>query len=862
MDAAAQVPRVRCRRKGRPHPRQALRTKNMLRRFQAAATYWIGTSHQALTLLVTVGLLACLVVPTLALSTGDDPQTKDDGCPVTHTGDAAPCIAKDGSDVVTPPAQPSTSDGGSTDKPADNSNDQPAAGGDTAVAGAPGPSGPQPLSDQPPADGQPANPPPPPTSTEPQTPPANQPDAPAQAPTTTTTTTTTTTAPPPPAAPKPAPSRRPAARLGKPRVESQAPVHPDQAPTTRAKQILSTLPSGGGVSGIPPSLPISSPLAPSPATGSVPNLLLDRFPIPPFLLPIYQAAGVEYDVPWQVLAAINEIETDYGRNLSVSSAGAEGWMQFMPSSWRTYGVDANGDGRKDPYNPADAIFAAARYLKAAGAAQDIRQAIFSYNHAWWYVDSVMLRAKLVRALPGDLVASLTGLTQGRIPVSGPARWVRVQRDRRHKNPRLLVDAPPAAPVVAVNDGQVVNRGFSQALGAYLTLRDVYGNTYTYTHMGSVARDYAAIRPAALAPTTAKPQLPTDPRPDAPASAGNQHGKVTSLATPAAATATTSVIKERLFAHPARPASYAAGGSHQVTDLEADAPAPTGQVSQYFAGPVRLSQRDLLLRPLRPGAQVLAGTVLGHVGPANPSSVLSDMDFEVRPAGRGAPTIDPKPFLNGWHLLAASGVYGGVGSSALRAGGHPTVGQILLMTKDQLIQLVLNDPRIRIYPCGREDIATGQIDRRVLATLAYLAASGLNPLVSALKCGHSFYTSAGTLSEHSYGDAVDIASINGIAILGHQGPGSITETTIRKLLLLQGTMKPHQIISLMTFPGTDNTLSLPDHANHIHVGFSPAGATGGADGVAAALQPGQWDRLVSRLGEIENPTLAVPGQPGS
>ena len=53
--------------------------------------------------------------------------------------------------------------------------------------------------------------------------------------------------------------------------------------------------------------------------------------MPPFLLPIYQAAGTAYGIPWQVLAAINEVETDYGRDLSVSSAGAEGWMQFLPA---------------------------------------------------------------------------------------------------------------------------------------------------------------------------------------------------------------------------------------------------------------------------------------------------------------------------------------------------------------------------------------------------------------------------------------------------------------------------------------------------------------------------------------------------
>ena len=89
--------------------------------------------------------------------------------------------------------------------------------------------------------------------------------------------------------------------------------------------------------------------------------------IPLFLLPIYQAAGIQYGVPWQVLAAINEVETNYGNDLSVSTAGAVGWMQFMPETWLQYGVDALGAGYADPYNPVDAIFAAARYLHAAGA---------------------------------------------------------------------------------------------------------------------------------------------------------------------------------------------------------------------------------------------------------------------------------------------------------------------------------------------------------------------------------------------------------------------------------------------------------------------------------------------------------------
>src|SRR5579875_3598688 len=107
---------------------------------------------------------------------------------------------------------------------------------------------------------------------------------------------------------------------------------------------------------------------------------LSFYRIPLFLLPIYKAAAVQYGVPWQILAAINEIETDYGSDLSVSTAGAVGWMQFMPSTWLQYGVDALNAGYADPYNPVDAVFAAARYLAAAAAAMNLAAAIFAYTH--------------------------------------------------------------------------------------------------------------------------------------------------------------------------------------------------------------------------------------------------------------------------------------------------------------------------------------------------------------------------------------------------------------------------------------------------------------------------------------------------
>src|SRR5438445_10978179 len=144
---------------------------------------------------------------------------------------------------------------------------------------------------------------------------------------------------------------------------------------------------------------------------------LGFYRIPLFLLPIYQAAAEQYGVPWQILAAINEVETNYGADLSVSSAGAVGWMQFMPATWLQYGVDALDAGYADPYNPVDAVFAAARYLRAAGAPKDLRAAILAYNHSNAYLESVLLRAKLISSYPKTVIATLTGLTDARPPVS-------------------------------------------------------------------------------------------------------------------------------------------------------------------------------------------------------------------------------------------------------------------------------------------------------------------------------------------------------------------------------------------------------------------------------------------------------------
>ena len=609
-----------------------------------------------------------------------------------------------------------------------------------------------------------------------------------------------------------------------------------------------------------PSNPSYSLATLGPARVGVPNFFIDKFRIPPFLLPIYQAAGMQYGVRWEILAAINEIETDYGRNLNISSAGALGWMQFMPATWAAYGVDANRDGEKDPFNPVDAIFAAARYLNAAGAETDIRRAVFAYNHADWYVDSVLMRAQVIGGLPSDLVGSLTGLTQGRFPVYARSTYAGqlTKKGNRVKagNAAMPVESDAArrgikvfsregAPVIAVNDGRVVKLGRTKRLGRYVVLQDVYGNTYTYGHLGEVSRTYPAPKSRALR-RGRTPQAPTkDARPAKAASKTRRAEQPV----PALEPAPELPVKERLFAHPTRPAARAAGGDVQLASAGAEATQDA---------PIGFDPRDFRPKALKKGSRVIGGTILGRLG-AKTAKSAPYLKFEIRPAGRGAPRIDPKPILDGWKLLESTAIYRAKGKNPFFGAdaADPSIGQLLLLSKEQLVRRVLADPRIEVYGCGQGDIRSGQIDRRVLATMLYLASSGLKPTVTSLKCGHGTYTSSGNVSEHSTGTAMDIGAINGIVITpATQGPGSITDLTIQRLLKLQGTMKPHQIISLMTFEGADNTIAMGDHDDHIHVGWRPLYGENrrAARQIDAVLKPEQWIKLIDRLGDIDNPTV--------
>lgn len=177
--------------------------------------------------------------------------------------------------------------------------------------------------------------------------------------------------------------------------------------------------------------------------------------IPPAYLQLYIAAGAAYGVPWPVLAGIGEVECDHGQNPdpscskegAVNYAGAGGPMQFLASTWTTYGVDANRDGTADRWDPPDAIYAAARYLRANGAPGNLPAAIYAYNHSWAYVHEVLRWASIYQAaLP----------TSGRyvFPIPAGVPWTSGRVDMGWD-----IETGPASvgkPLVAIGDALILH----------------------------------------------------------------------------------------------------------------------------------------------------------------------------------------------------------------------------------------------------------------------------------------------------------------------------------------------------------------------------------------------------------------------
>ncbi|MFC4912958.1 NlpC/P60 family protein [Actinomadura gamaensis] len=167
--------------------------------------------------------------------------------------------------------------------------------------------------------------------------------------------------------------------------------------------------------------PDATNCAPSPGTGPGRTGSTN---IPPSYLALYVRAGQEYGIPWNILAAVGAVESDHGRSThpgitsGENSAGAGGPMQFLPGTWATFGVDGDHDGRRDRYDPSDAIPAAARYLKHNGAPAKLRTALLDYNHSNAYVNDVLKRAATYAKSSGSTPLATAPMSCATAPGAG------------------------------------------------------------------------------------------------------------------------------------------------------------------------------------------------------------------------------------------------------------------------------------------------------------------------------------------------------------------------------------------------------------------------------------------------------------
>jgi hypothetical protein len=417
------------------------------------------------------------------------------------------------------------------------------------------------------------------------------------------------------------------------------------------------------------------------------------------LIPIYQHAATTYGLGPQgpaVLAGINEIETAFGSNTSVSSAGAMGWMQFIPSTWASYGVDANGDGVRDPYNPEDAIFAAARYLSAAGMPADTYGAIYAYNHADWYVAEVLANAACYSGIGGSAVGGAFALApQLQVLSCEPAEDWR--------------DAIPEEYLAA----------FESAAARYeLGKRGVWA-------LAAVAR------------------------------------------------------------------------------LESNFGQGMGKLQMRRSGPLGLDGSEWR-------AYAVDGDEDGHIKRSDPddsAATLARLIWSRSSLRAGIFTHNQAAWYVQAVLTEADRLEGGCRMKTVawavalpEATAAPINWSNLTLSND----LEMND------------LTTGAIDPRIVGLIGAITQEHELTL-SALRSDHSEYTTSGNVSNHFFGRAMDIAAVDGV---------SCTDTAVdapcanlaRSLAYLPAPAHPTELIYCFDVDGPGEAFALPDHCDHVHVGF--------------------------------------------
>jgi membrane-bound lytic murein transglycosylase B len=417
------------------------------------------------------------------------------------------------------------------------------------------------------------------------------------------------------------------------------------------------------------------------------------------LIPIYQRAAAAYGLGPQgaaVLAGINEIETAFGTNLNVSSAGAMGWMQFIPSSWEMYGVDANGDGVRDPYNPEDAIYAAARYLSAAGMPADTYDAIYSYNHADWYVADVLANAACYGPAMGRPAGGSFTLTpQKRVLSCKPAGEWR----------EAIPDEYLTAFETAAARYELGRRGV-WALAAVARLESNFGRGMTKAQLqkyGPLGLDGAEWRAYAVD--------------------GDEDGHIRrqdpadSAATLARLIWSRGSIRAGIFTH--------------------------NQAHWYVQ------------------------SVLAEAAQAEGDCKLRTVDWAIALPDTAAAPIN-------WANLHLS----------------------------NSLEL--------------QDLTTGRIDPRIVGLIGAITQEH-ELTISALRSDHSMLTSTGYVSNHYFGRAMDVAAVDGVPCTDTAVDAPCANLA-RTLAYLPPPMHPTELIYCFDVDGPGEAFALPDHCDHVHVGF--------------------------------------------
>ena len=501
------------------------------------------------------------------------------------------------------------------------------------------------------------------------------------------TTPTTPTVPTPPPVTPPAPAPTPAP---KPKPKPAKPSKPSKPPKAEAPDTGGTAPDSEQGTDDPDQIAAAEMPLPAPASCGDTS-------VPAFLIPIYQAASKEYGLGHagpSILAAINEIETGFGVNQGPSSAGAVGWMQFMPATWAAYGVDANGDGVRDPADPEDAIHAAARYLKAGGMPEDPEGAIFAYNHADWYVADVLARAACFGGIGSGALGGLSLIPKRQQLICSPS-------DDAGKIPEGYLQAFQNA----AGDYDIGEDGV-WALAAVARLESDYGRAMTPS-------EFEATGPLGI----------SDYNWDAFRVDGDGDGEIKresvgdSASTLARMIWASGSLRAGIFKH-----NQAAWYVQEVLDE-----------AEPIAGKCRVR------------------TVAYSIALPGPTSVPINWE-----------NVELSNSLELW------------------------------------------------------DIQQGMVDARILTLIA--AISQEHTLrISSLRSDHSMNTTSGNVSNHYFGRAMDIASIDGV-------PCTVTAVDspcgemVRSLTTLPPELKPTELIFCFDADGPGPAFAAADHCDHIHAGF--------------------------------------------